>query len=273
MNLHDFQTLLLNREEIEKALGVKIPKYEINDQAYLEDYAMLSVIPLRDVVAIFLGLNPKEYKKNQDHPRYFSIYKAIETAVRRKEIEAETEVEHDINGNEWRFDVWLDHNTAKAWATAHKLEWNVPPYKPVIVDSFSSIGESLIKPDTNYLETQNVQLEEENARLKAEIELLKSKAVNNGGKVANVDCEKLTIYGHFSENFEIIFDISKRISENCDIDNPHSYPTKEQIKEYVKRKYSDSYKLAESIYQIVTPEKVKNRGKTPKGVDTFQGFI
>ncbi|KYK76594.1 hypothetical protein [Aggregatibacter actinomycetemcomitans] len=105
-------------------------------------------------------------------------------------------------------------------------------------------------------------------QLQARISELENKAQQS---VVNYD--DFSIYGHTSENLKIIFEIAKKIAEKCDPDNLHSYPTKDQIAEYVKRYFVDSNKLCESVYQILIPEKVKTRGKPPEGADTFQGFI
>lgn len=88
-----------------------------------------------------------------------------------------------------------------------------------------------------------------------------------------VDCDKYSIYGHTSENIEMLFHLCEKISNLCDPDNPHSYPDKKEIEEYIKKYHSDSSKLAEAIYQVITPNKVKQRGRKPNGVDTFKGFI
>ena len=105
------------------------------------------------------------------------------------------------------------------------------------------------------------QLIAENNKLKAEIAELKKQQSSQ-----LLNSNNFSIYGHTSENLELVFKI-------CDIDNPHSYPTKRDFEEYIKRYHSDSLKLCEAFYQILIPNKVKNRGRTPKGVDTFKGFI
>ncbi|WP_439243767.1 hypothetical protein [Lonepinella sp. BR2474] len=91
-------------------------------------------------------------------------------------------------------------------------------------------------------------------------------------KQSAVDCGRFSIYGHTSEPLEIIFDLCKQISEKCDPDNPHSYPSKADIEKYLKQYYTDSKKLSESIYQVVTSDRVKSKGKKPEDVETFQGF-
>ena len=111
------------------------------------------------------------------------------------------------------------------------------------------------------------QLIAENNKLKAEIAELKKQQSSQ-----LLNSNNFSIYGHTSENLELVFKISKIIAEKCDIDNPHSYPTKRDFEEYIKRYHSDSLKLCEAFYQILIPNKVKNRGRTPKGVDTFKGF-
>lgn len=87
-----------------------------------------------------------------------------------------------------------------------------------------------------------------------------------------VDYDQFSIYGHTSENLNIVFEVIKKLASKVDKDNPHSYPTKEELKAFIKRYFSDNEKLAEAIYQIIIPENVKTRGRTPQGVETFQGF-
>lgn len=122
---------------------------------------------------------------------------------------------------------------------------------------------------------KNTQLQTENERLKAELKAQQDRMTELEQKPQQsaVDYVYHSIYGHSSENFEIIFKVSKIIAEKCDPDNPHSYPTKAQITKYVKQYFNDSEKLCEAIYQVVIPEKVKTRGKPPEGVETFKGFI
>ena len=167
MNLHDFQKLLLNRNEIEQALGINLTQALASDEQYLNDYAMFSTIPLEDVTAIFLGLNPVNQSHNKKHPRYWTVFHAVETAVRRGEINAEVEQEFDINGNEYRFDISLSHDVAKAWAKVHNLQWNVLPYRPV-THSDKGLELNLSTTDTKKDEIIE-ELRTENAGLKARI--------------------------------------------------------------------------------------------------------
>lgn len=46
-----------------------------------------------------------------------------------------------------------------------------------------------------------------------------------------VDNNNFSIHRHTNENLEYIFRIAKIIAEKFDPDNPHSYPTKEQLSE------------------------------------------
>lgn len=107
------------------------------------------------------------------------------------------------------------------------------------------------------------------AGLEAEVENLKKS--ETAQSVVNYD--EFSIYGHTSENIKIAFEIIKKISEKCDPENPHSYPKKDDFVEYIKKYFTDNNSLAQSLYQIIMPEKVKGKGCPPKGVETFQGFI
>ena len=265
MNLNDFQNLLLNREELEKALGVKINS---QTDVFLDDYAMFEYIKLEEVTALFLGLNPNEFKKNKYHPRYFTIFNAIETAVRNNQITAKVDQEFDINGNEYQFDVYLTHDTAKQWAKTHGLKWNIPPYRPLIAEPETIINDH----NADEIARLNAIIEQQAetiAGLEAEVENLKKS--ETAQSVVNYD--EFSIYGHTSENIKIAFEIIKKISEKCNPENPHSYPKKDDFVEYIKKYFTDNNSLAQSLYQIIMPEKVKGKGCPPKGVETFQGFI
>ncbi|AIZ78671.1 MULTISPECIES: hypothetical protein [Actinobacillus] len=120
------------------------------------------------------------------------------------------------------------------------------------------------------------QKNEEIAQLKTEnLSKPDTQAVENGGNVANipVNHDDFSIYGHSSENLKLLFEMTKKIAAKCDPENVYSYPKKEDFINYVRKYLTDNQKLAESLYQIIIPEKVKIRGNTPKGVNTFQGFI
>ena len=258
MNINDFQTLLINRNEIEKILGKTITKSNSEDD-YLEDYRMFAELSLHDVTCLLLGLHPGNWNAHQ-HPRYDVIYEAIQQAAEKEYIPAR--IETDINGN--TTGVSLTHETAAKWAKTHGLKWNVPPYRQIINDNAVDSTQA----------TTILQKSEEIKRLQAENAELKAQLNKNTQQQQNsINYDKCSIHGHTSENLQFAFKLAKLIAEKCDPDNPHSYPTKEDFEEYVKKYYSDSSKLAVAFYQILTPEKVKTRGKTPIGVDTFQGFI
>lgn len=256
----DFRQLLINRSDIERALDLKIELQKNNDEQYLEDYALFPEINLHDVVCIFLDMHP-EYINATQHPRYNVIYYAISQQAEKGLIKST--IEYDINGNVTA--IFIPHSTARNIANSRGYKWNVPPYNPIIADSLNTDRERT----SNDKNQAMLELKNENERLKEQIANLKT---TNAGdeKVSNTD---VTIYGHSSEGIEILFEICKKISEKCDPDNPHSYPTKKYIEEYVKRYFTDSSKLSEAIYQIAIPNAVKSRGRTPQGVETFQGFI
>lgn len=222
---------------------------------------------------------PKDWNAHQ-HPRYETIKEAIKQSAERGYISAR--IENDINGNVE--DVFLTHEAAEKWARTYGLKWNVPPYrKPLeVARDNSQIIELKDQSDLSVNSTElqeekakNTQLQAENERLKAELKTQQDRMAELEQKLQQsaVDYGYHSIYGHSSENFEIIFKVSKIIAEKCDPDNPHSYPTKAQITKYVKQYFNDSEKLCEAIYQVVIPEKVKMRGKPPEGVETFKSFI
>ncbi len=278
MDINDFKTLLINRSEIENILGRTI-SVKNSDNDYLEDYRLFPELSLHDVACLILDIWPKDWNAHQ-HPRYETIKEAIKQSAERGYIRAR--IENDINGNVE--DVFLTHEVAEEWARTYGLKWNVPPYrKPLeVARDNSQIIELKDQSDLSINSTElqeekakNTLLQTENERLKAELKAQQDRMTELEQKPQQsaVDYGYHSIYGHSSENFEIIFKVSKIIAEKCDPDNPHSYPTKAQITKYVKQYFNDSEKLCEAIYQVVIPEKVKTRGKPPEGVETFKGFI
>lgn len=176
--MYDFQHLLLNRREIEKLLDIDLSKLASDEDQSLNDYAMFPVIPLEEVIGIFLGLNPTELNRNRRNSRYWTIFKAIEKAVRRGDISAEIEQDFDINGNEIQFDIFLSHEVAENWAKTHGLKWNIPPYRKPLEDAegnnqaieLENQSKSVI--DSTELQEEkakNTQLQAENECLKAEL--------------------------------------------------------------------------------------------------------
>lgn len=113
------------------------------------------------------------------------------------------------------------------------------------------------------------QQAKEITELKAEIENLKKPETDQSA----INYDEYSIYGHTSENLAMLFTLANKISNKCDPDNPHSYPEKDDYIEYIKKYYSDSAKLSEAFYQILTPNNVKSKGRKPQGVETFKGFI
>lgn len=172
MQRKDFNDLLLNREEVEKIIGMTITKSNAEDN-YLEDYRMYPELCLHDVACLCLGLHPKEHNAHQ-HPRYTVIYGALQQGAETGCLPSRRE--SDYYGGDL---YYITHDTAREWAKVNGLKWDVPPYKPVTIEN---------KPlDKNHLETRNAQLEQEIARLQAENEQLRAmQEVDNGGKVVTL---------------------------------------------------------------------------------------
>lgn len=251
MNLNDFQNLLLNREELEKALGIKISNSKQAD-LFLDDYAMFEYIKLEEVTALFLGLNPNEFTKNQKHPRYWTIFNAVQTAVRQHHITAKVNQEFDINGNEYQFDVYLTHDTARQWAKTHGLKWNVPPYRPLIAE-----------PDT----ITNNNNPDEIARLNAIIE-------QQSEKIARLE-DKLQGQMKLSPMVEIVqtavdyenllnkedddylkpdpLSIALEVRKKYWLDYPNNKKSSRQIKDWIKKEYKINETLAEHIEITACP--------------------
>lgn len=202
-NEQDFKTTLLNKAEIEQALGITINLNKSNDGWHLEDYAMYEHLSLHTVVCIFLGMHPENINAHQHH-RYEVIYNAVSYAVRNNALPAKVEQDYDINGNEIQYDIYLSHDTARQWAKTHGLLWNIPPYKAVEINTKTADNSELIQ--------QLTAKDEEIARLNAEIAELKKASP----QPQIVDYEQYSIYGHSSELLKIVFEVTKEFWANAE---------------------------------------------------------
>ncbi|HII3786722.1 TPA: hypothetical protein ACY38A_000961 [Pasteurella multocida] len=246
--IQDFKNLLVNRAEIEKILGITINPPIDTEKQYLKDYSMFEYINLEDVIAIFLGLNPNNYKARNNHPRYWTIYKAIETVVRNGTLTASVVQDFDINGNEIQYDIRLSHETAKQWAKTYGLEWNVEPYKEITQNTI------LLQNTTNQEQIAELQarideLEKENESLKQD----KSRAVVNYD-----DC---SIYGHSTPSIKALFGTIKRFWLNADITQPDTVENVAEIEQWIADNYSVSKTLKGAIQKIARPEEARYLGR------------
>ncbi|WP_324682526.1 hypothetical protein [Bibersteinia trehalosi] len=248
-NQNDFETTLLNRAELEQALGLKIDLKK-DDSLNLEYYAMFEYIPLDEVICIFLELdhNKRTYKKNDN---FHTIYRAIETQVRNGTLPAKVEQDHDINGHEIQYDISLSHKVAEQWAKTHNLLWNVPPYKAVNINTQTADNSELVQ--------QLTAKDEEIARLKAEIESLKQVKTE---QAQIVDYENYSIYGHTTEPIKAIFAVIERFWVNADLSQSDTIANVEDIEEWIAEKYpSISNTIKQAIQKITRPEQAKFLGR------------
>lgn len=237
-------------------------KFELDDQA-IKTYSTFPRFTIREAAAVMLNLNPYYcgYHEVETERNFAALVSAIDTAAIHNAFTT-AEFEYDINGNKWATSISNDE--LREWAIFYGYDWKLKtftPFKSKTAINEPKESENLSKPDIEKDEIIG-NLRARNAELEKQPQ-----------KQSAINYDEFSIYGHTSENLEIIFKIAKKIADECDPDNFHSYPTKEQISEYVKRYFSDNDKLCESVYQIIIPDKVKTRGKPPKGVDTFKGFI
>lgn len=247
-NEQDFKTTLLNKAEIEQALGIKID-LKRNDEPNLELYSMFEYIPLNEVICLFLGLNPNRYsyKKNDN---FHTIYKAIETQVRNGTLPAKVEQDHDINGYEIQYDISLSHKVAEQWAKTHDLLWNVPPYRAVEINTQTADNRELVQ--------QLTAKDEEIARLKAEISELKK----TSQQPQIVDYDSCSIYGHTTEPIKAIFAVIERFWVNADLSQSDTIANAEDIEEWIAEKYPGiSNTIKQAVQKITRPEQAKYIGR------------
>ena len=232
-------------------------------------------------IAVFNIPKSIDEKETYIHPNFF--FEALETVRDNPEgvslyEDWEFAEEARIYLKKGQQDIYIDRARIEKLLSIDTLTQH-EQYKPTEINYTHNESAEINKLNARITELENThidtekdsiiaQLQLENAELQTRISELEDKAQQSA-----VDYGYHSIYGHSSENLEIIFKVSKIIAEKCDPDNPHSYPTKSQITKYVKQYFNDSEKLCEAIYQVVIPEKVKTRGKPPEGVETFKGFI
>lgn len=248
-NEQDFKTTLLNKAEIEQALGITINLNKSNDGWHLEDYAMYEHLSLHTVVCIFLGMHPENINAHQHH-RYEVIYNAVSYAVRNNALPAKVEQDYDINGNEIQYDIYLSHDTARQWAKTHDLLWNVPPYRAVEINTQTADNSELVQ--------QLTAKDEEIARLKAEISELKKASQ----QPQIVDYDNCSIYGHTTEPIKAIFAVIERFWVNADLSQSDTIANVEDIEDWIAEKYpSISNTIKQAIQKITRPEQAKHIGR------------
>lgn len=279
--MYEYQAekLFIKKSDIESALGISLDdiptkKFSFLDENcnqtatledYLKPYALMDRFTLDESIALLLGENPDDpFQPLSEHRLYDGTNKLLERELERGEL-------NNIGGMT-RENKKISHSELEQWAKRYGYNWKLPPY------SSSDTNQNLKKPepqDQTELNLINIELEQAKATIQAkdeQIAELEKQLEQAKGAESAVDYQNYSIHGHTSDNFCVLFKISKLITEKCDPDNPHSYPNKEQFREYVKKYHSDSKELADAFYKIIIPEKVKNRGRTPQGVETFTGF-
>ncbi|WP_439234345.1 hypothetical protein [Lonepinella koalarum] len=149
MSVNEFQELLLNKSEIEKILGLSI---NLTGNSDYEDFKMLKMIDVNDVIAIFLDLPVGIYANDiREHYRYNTIFNAIcEYSENNKSDDIQ--VECDINGN--IYNIKVSHNFARQWAITHGLSWNVPPYREINLNKESENNEETLQLQSRITELE-----------------------------------------------------------------------------------------------------------------------
>ncbi|WP_386693101.1 MULTISPECIES: hypothetical protein [unclassified Lonepinella] len=149
MSVNEFQGLLLNKSEIEKILGLSI---NLTGNSDYEDFKMLKMIDVNDVIAIFLDLPVGIYANDiREHYRYNTIFNAIcEYSENNKSDDIQ--VECDINGN--IYNIKVSHNFARQWAITHGLSWNVPPYREINLNKETENNEEILQLQSRITELE-----------------------------------------------------------------------------------------------------------------------
>ncbi|WP_439293937.1 coiled-coil domain-containing protein [Lonepinella sp. BR2882] len=206
MSVNEFQELLLNKSEIEKILGLSI---NLTGNSDYEDFKMLKMIDVNDVIAIFLDLPVGIYANDiREHYRYNTIFNAIcEYSENNKSDDIQ--VECDINGN--IYNIKVSHNFARQWAITHGLSWNVPPYREINLNKETENNEEILQLQSRITELEQQladtqkQLAELQKSTQTKKETINQSAVNNN---------EFFIYGHSSELLEILMKACKEFWQN-----------------------------------------------------------
>lgn len=254
-------------------------KQEIEEEEQInEKYKLLKKSPDEGLV---LDHNVYEYQLT------FTLYQAVSILLKLDPYEADNDFKNkNFNSTKEVLRQYIEHNLlCKSEITIVKNEFfgdvpNVKVHRDDLITfanlvniPFNGLPEikeiNLLSKQKNNYENLSKQLEQQLAEAKSEIANLKKLETS----CQTVNYDEFSIYGYTSENLKLVFDVIKKLAPKVDKENLHSYPTKEELKAFVKRYLNDNDKLAEAIYQIVIPENVKNRGRTPKGVETFKGFL
>ncbi|URJ85791.1 hypothetical protein M9411_03565 [Pasteurella multocida] len=273
--------LYINKQQLENALGISLDELPTKSFSYSEPladylipYSSMEFFDIEDCIALLVGEKPEQFRMGRIGNKYdfYVIKEAIKQAIQSGQLGSSKIIQDycdDFNGTEF-YQYKIEHKAIEKWAKHHGYKWELPPYSPMSeIQSDQNISNEIEK-----LTTIIEQLKAENQRQTEIIEQLKTENLSESKEASKiVDCDEFSIYGHKSENLEYLFKFAKRISEQCDIGDLHSYPEKKHYQEYFKKYLTKNNSLAEAFYKILTPEKVKAKGNQPKGIDTFQGFI
>lgn len=269
MNFHD---LLINRNEIEEALGLSIQTN--SEYEYLNDYSMYEYLDLKDVVCIFLNIHPQNINYYQ-HPRYDLIYDAIKEAIQNKSINGIIEVVTDYYGNESGQRIKITHDVARAWANTYKLNWDVPPYKKIHIDELKPVADNPLQTENASLKAQLEQQAQQIADLQSQLENLKkpdTQVVENGGNIENpiVNYDDFSIYGHSTDEIKAIFKVIQRYWINTDPSDPDTVENADTITEWITKEMpSISQTNASAIQKMTRPlwaKYVGSKGRNKKGI-------
>lgn len=273
--------LYINKKQLENALGISLDELPTKSFSYSEPladylipYSSMEYFDIEDCIALLVGEKPEQFRMVRTRAKYdfYGIKEAIKQSIESGQLGNSEIIQDycdDFNGTEF-YHYKIEHKAIEKWAKHHGYKWELPPYCPM--DKVKS--EQNISDEIEKLTAIIERLKAENQRQAEIIEQLKTENLSEPNKTSKiVDCDKFSIYGHTSENLEHLFKFAKRISEQCDIVDLHSYPEKKHYQEYFEKYLTKNNSLAEAFYKILTPEKVKAKGNPPKGIDTFQGFI
>lgn len=256
MYLENAKKIFIRKTDLVKlGLSVGTAKDLIYKES-LKPYEVMRYFSLETAIAFLLGVHPRDQNLT-NYNNYYPTEEALLKAIEKGEL-PDSKI---INWGDWDHaaEATIDRISLEKWAKYYGYKWVLPPYKPFNPNSMPTEQEN----------TTIDELKQQLAEAKSEIANLKKLETS----CQTVNCDEFSIYGYTSENLKLVFDVIKKLAPKVDKENLHSYPTKEELKAFVKKYLNDNDKLAEAIYQIVIPENVKNRGRTPKGVETFKGFL
>ncbi|MCK3654623.1 hypothetical protein A4G19_02205 [Pasteurellaceae bacterium Macca] len=198
MNLRE--NLLLDKSEIEKALGMKIENRKPIDNS-LKAYIPRKRFSLHECIALLNGFAPYQYKDKWDI-NYEPMEIALREAIEYGELIVISTHQKDYDDNSYT-EILVERNSIEQWAKNNNYDWILPPQKETL---------QCTKSDIQQAQARIAELEKQNTELKQRL----SEARESPQKEENKEVldDDFSLYGHKSELLEILMRACKEFWAN-----------------------------------------------------------